>query len=94
MGSVWAYDFFWLFVGPEMTQVERDEAAEDAIHYERLKKEGMSLTQIGSARARGDLKTVRTRDTLDEESKGQAEHMDRNVERVESKDETAEHIEN
>jgi SHS family lactate transporter-like MFS transporter len=94
MGSVWAYDFFWLFVGPEMTQEERDEAAEDAMHYERLKKEGMSLTQIGSARARGDFKTVRTRNTLDEESKGQAEHMDRNVERVESKDETAEHIEN
>lgn len=93
MGTIWAYDFFWLFLGPEMTQEERNEEADDAIQYERLKKEGMSLTQIGSARARGEFKSIRTRDTMDEE-KGQPEHMEGDVARVESKEVSAEHIEN
>ncbi|CZR56423.1 probable sugar transporter family protein [Phialocephala subalpina] len=52
MGAVWAYDFFWLFWGPEMKQWERDEEAERAMQYERLRMEGLSLQEIGEKRAR------------------------------------------
>ena len=90
MGTIWAYDFFFLFFGPEMTQEERDEEAEATKHYERLKKEGMSLTQIGNARARGEFKGLGMIDALDEE-KGQRE---RDVVRVESKDLEIEQLEN
>jgi len=55
MGAVWAYDFFWLFWGPEMEQSERDEEAEAVLHFERLKGEGMSLEEIGRNRARDEV---------------------------------------
>lgn len=57
MGAVWAYDIFFLFWGPEMAQSERNEEAAASIHYERLRKEGVSMADIGMSIARGELKT-------------------------------------
>ena len=96
MGAVWAYDFFWLFMGPEMTQAERNEEAEDTERYERLKKEGMSLTEIGSARARGEFKNLEfgSRQVMDLESKSEVAHVEDGMRRVETNDESVEHIEN
>jgi MFS transporter, SHS family, lactate transporter len=39
MGAVWAYDFFWLFWGPEMRQEERDEEHRSTEEYERRRRE-------------------------------------------------------
>lgn len=52
MGAVWAYMFFFLFWGPEMSQEERDEEAEAALQFERLRREGVSLAQIGEMGAK------------------------------------------
>lgn len=41
-----------MFVGPEMTQAERDEEAEATYEYERLRAEGVSLTEIGAGRVK------------------------------------------
>jgi SHS family lactate transporter-like MFS transporter len=77
MGAVWAYDFFFLFFGPEMTQTERNEEAEAALHYERLRKEGMNMEEIGLARARGDFEVGDADDAIDVEPKaGTAEHIE------------------
>ena len=56
MGIIWAWDFFFLFIGPEMQQSERNEEAAAALEYERLRSEGMSLIEIGQQRARDSLK--------------------------------------
>lgn len=47
MGAVWAFIFFFLFWGPEMSQEERDEEAEAALRLKRLRAEGVSLAEIG-----------------------------------------------
>ncbi|KAJ5153356.1 uncharacterized protein N7482_009834 [Penicillium canariense] len=47
MGAVWAFNLFFLFWGPEMSQEERNEEAEAAIRLERLRAEGVSLAEIG-----------------------------------------------
>ena len=52
MGAVWAYILFWVFFGPEMTQEEREEEAVLARQYEDLRKEGVSLQEIGAGRAK------------------------------------------
>lgn len=47
MGAVWVFMLFFLFWGPEMSQEERDEQAEAALSFERLRAEGVSLAEIG-----------------------------------------------
>ncbi|KFZ08946.1 hypothetical protein V502_09050 [Pseudogymnoascus sp. VKM F-4520 (FW-2644)] len=49
MGAVWAYDVIMLLIGPEMSQEERDEEAEAGLQLERLRKAGMSLSEVGAA---------------------------------------------
>jgi SHS family lactate transporter-like MFS transporter len=51
MGAVWAYMLVFLLLGPEMTQEERKEESEASMYLERLRLEGISLTQIGEKRA-------------------------------------------
>lgn len=55
MGAVWAYDAFVLFIGPEMSQEEREEEAEASLEFERLRREGMSLAEVGARRGNGKL---------------------------------------
>ncbi|KAI7236278.1 sugar transporter family protein [Hortaea werneckii] len=57
-GAVWAYILFFLFVGPEMTQEERNEEAEQAKEYEKMREQGISLREIGIARAKGVNATI------------------------------------
>ncbi|KAI9874502.1 MAG: hypothetical protein M1830_009679 [Pleopsidium flavum] len=52
MGAVWAFVFLFLFLGPEMSQDERQEDADAANHLEKLRKEGVSLAEIGASRAK------------------------------------------
>ncbi|OBT84342.1 hypothetical protein VE02_07267 [Pseudogymnoascus sp. 03VT05] len=55
MGAVWAYDAFVLFIGPEMSQQEREEEAEASLEFERLRQGGMSLAEVGQRRGNGKL---------------------------------------
>ncbi|ELR03988.1 hypothetical protein VC83_01721 [Pseudogymnoascus destructans] len=55
MGAVWAYDVFMLFIGPEMSQAEREAEAEASLEFERLKQGGMSLAEVGARRGNGKL---------------------------------------
>jgi MFS transporter, SHS family, lactate transporter len=47
MGSVWAYLFFFLFCGPEMSQSESDEEKAAARDLETRRLEGADLALIG-----------------------------------------------
>lgn len=53
MGAVWAYLLVFLFLGPEMSQEERDEEAHAAKQFEELRRQGVSLAEIGVSRAKG-----------------------------------------
>lgn len=57
-GAVWAFIFVFVLVGPEMTQEERDEGAEEARQYERMREQGVSLREIGISRAKGETVEV------------------------------------
>lgn len=52
MLAIWAGQIILLFVGPEMTEEERDEYAATADDLETLRKQGVSLKEIGAQRAR------------------------------------------
>lgn len=52
MGAVWAYDLVFLFIGPEMSEQERAEFAAQTDEYERLRKAGVSLAEIGAEKAK------------------------------------------
>lgn len=43
----------FVFVGPEMSQEERAEEGEQALEFERLREQGVSLREIGVSRAKG-----------------------------------------
>jgi len=51
--SVWVYILLFVFLGPEMTQEERDEENAVAQELERMRAEGISLAEIGASRAKG-----------------------------------------
>ncbi|KAK5017950.1 hypothetical protein LTR16_002152 [Cryomyces antarcticus] len=53
MGAVWVYLLLFLFLGPEMSQEEREVEAEAAMQFERLRAQGVSLAEIGASRAKG-----------------------------------------
>ncbi|KAI1843746.1 hypothetical protein JX266_010005 [Neoarthrinium moseri] len=52
MGAVWVYMLLFLFLGPEMSEAERAEYGAAADHIETLRKEGVSLADIGAQRAK------------------------------------------
>jgi SHS family lactate transporter-like MFS transporter len=49
---VWAYILLVIFIGPEMTQSERDEEAAAVLEYESLRSQGISLAEIGAGRVK------------------------------------------
>ena len=83
MGAVWAYQLFWLFLGPEMTEQERQATAEEAALLEQMRLNGASLQEIGASRVTSRIKT---RDTdmsrVDSEAAGKVEDIER-VQQVE-----------
>ncbi|KAI0485731.1 carboxylic acid transporter [Xylaria cf. heliscus] len=50
--AVWIYILIFLFLGPEMTQEERAEHAAAADQIEKMRKDGVSLAEIGAQRAK------------------------------------------
>ncbi|GAW25351.1 putative MFS SHS lactate transporter [Rosellinia necatrix] len=52
MAAVWVYMLIFLLLGPEMTQEERAEYGAAANHIEKMRKEGISLAEIGANRAK------------------------------------------
>ncbi len=42
----------FVFVGPEMSQEERQEEAEATYEYERMRAQGVSLQEIGAGRVK------------------------------------------
>lgn len=55
MGAVWAYMLVFLLIGPEMTQEEREKMAQEAREFEDLRRQGVSLKEIGEQRARAGI---------------------------------------
>ncbi|KAK0357105.1 hypothetical protein LTR02_001031 [Friedmanniomyces endolithicus] len=51
-GAVWAYILLFVFLGPEMTQDERNEEAALVLQFEELRAQGVSLLDIGAGRAK------------------------------------------
>jgi MFS transporter, SHS family, lactate transporter len=71
LGAVWAYILLFVFVGPEMSQAERDEEAATVLEYESLRAQGVSLAEIGAGRVKvekvdGDLKVQHIDDIEDQ----------------------------
>ncbi|KAI0973084.1 carboxylic acid transporter, partial [Xylaria arbuscula] len=52
LAAVWVYMFIFLFLGPEMSQEERAEYGAEADQIEKMRKEGVSLAEIGAKRAK------------------------------------------
>lgn len=59
MGTIWAYLLLFLFLGPEMGQDERAEFARQAVEFETLRAEGVSLKEIGAGRVRKEYEAMR-----------------------------------
>ncbi|KAF2462003.1 carboxylic acid transporter [Lineolata rhizophorae] len=76
IGAVWAYLFFFLFFGPEMTPEEREERAAEAIEFENLRKQGVSMREIGISRAKGQQGSLGKEVIEQKEGPEQAEHVE------------------
>jgi MFS transporter, SHS family, lactate transporter len=74
MAAVWCYQLFFLLIGPEMTQEERAEQAAEAVSYEKSRKDGANLEDIGVARAMGEEKErnehLERKESVDTEKNG------------------------
>jgi MFS transporter, SHS family, lactate transporter len=75
MGAVWVYQIIFLFFGPEMSEEERAEYAASANELEQMRKEGVSLADIGIARAKTNM-TNNTAGTATGEKVGEAEQIE------------------
>ena len=70
LGAVWAYILLFVFLGPEMTQEERNKEAATAEEFEEMRARGIHLAEIGIGRARMEDKLEKM-DSADE-----AEHVE------------------
>jgi MFS transporter, SHS family, lactate transporter len=75
MGAVWAYQFVFLFLGPEISEGERAEYAEQADELERLRKSGRSLKDIGVERVKSRQAPEESPAASDE--KGEGAHVEK-----------------
>lgn len=57
LGAVWAYILLFVFLGPEMTQEERNQEAAATLEFEELRAQGVSLQEIGQNRVRMEGKS-------------------------------------
>jgi SHS family lactate transporter-like MFS transporter len=76
-GAVWAYQLLFVFLGPEMTESERMEYAETADELEVLRKQGVSLREIGEQRARAGDKGMEVREEEKKRSDVDVEHLEK-----------------
>ncbi|KAH8696177.1 carboxylic acid transporter [Talaromyces proteolyticus] len=54
LGAVWVYLFIFIFLGPEMSQEERDKIAEESRYLEQMRLDGTSMVDIGNKRVAMD----------------------------------------
>lgn len=80
MGAVWAYILFFVFLGPEMSQEEREEEAALAKQYEEMRTQGVSLEEIGAARVKG--LGPGEQPGMNEKAEEKAANMSRHVEKA------------
>jgi len=76
MGAIWAGQIVFLLLGPEMSEAERAEYAASADDLEALRKQGMSLRDIGVQRAKMNQKTDEPSDATAQEKVVDIEHME------------------
>jgi MFS transporter, SHS family, lactate transporter len=77
MGAIWAGQIFFLFLGPEMSEEERAEYAASADDLENLRKQGVSLKDIGIQRAKTNQEGEDSQDTSGQEKPVDIEHVER-----------------
>lgn len=75
LGAVWVYIILFTFVGPEMSQAERDEEAAVVLEYESLRAQGVGLADIGAGRVKvekvdGELRVQHIDDIENQEGGG------------------------
>ncbi|KAL9115331.1 MAG: hypothetical protein Q9227_000652 [Pyrenula ochraceoflavens] len=58
MGGVWAYQLVFLFLGPEMSEQERMEFAAESEDLERLRRQGVAVSEYGRERGRAAQKVL------------------------------------
>jgi SHS family lactate transporter-like MFS transporter len=51
MSAVWVYLIFWLLVGPEISQKEREERSEEVLYIEKMRNEQLNFASIGERTA-------------------------------------------
>lgn len=76
MGAIWAGQILFLFLGPEMSERERAEYAATADDLERLRKEGMSLKDIGTQRAKDARERDESPEASEQEKAVNIDHME------------------
>ncbi|KXT03684.1 hypothetical protein AC578_5169 [Pseudocercospora eumusae] len=84
LGAVWAYILLFVFVGPEMSQEERDEEALLVLEFEEMRARGVSLQEIGRSRTKeeGGItkqtgKASVERDIEDRKEQAEMHHIDK-----------------
>lgn len=68
LGVVWVFMAVVTFLGPEMSEEERAECSASADYLEKLRKDGVSLAEIGAQRVKVTIETV---EDVEEEAKEQ-----------------------
>lgn len=58
LGVVWVFMAIVTFLGPEMSEEERAECSASADYLEKLRKDGVSLADIGAQRAKATVEIV------------------------------------
>ncbi|EON70026.1 hypothetical protein W97_09292 [Coniosporium apollinis CBS 100218] len=79
MGTVWVYMLILLLLGPEMSLEERAERAQEAKEFEEMRRQGVSLTEIGRRRALGEkgMPNGETEPKREEQEKQGVEYVER-----------------
>jgi SHS family lactate transporter-like MFS transporter len=75
LGAVWAYLFLFVFVGPEMSQDERNEIAEESRYLEERRLDGTSMADIGTKRAATGAGVEEVEQPQDDTGKVSVQHM-------------------
>lgn len=82
MGGVWAYQLFFLFFGPEMSEEERREFARESEELENLRREGITVAEYGKERVRLETKRMGVEAEETQEEKTKAEEVEATHEKV------------
>lgn len=82
MGGVWAYQLFFLFLGPEMSEEERMEYARESEELESMRREGVTVAEYGKERVRLERKRIGFEEDDAREGKVNAAEVEEPTEKV------------